>query len=73
MSLDPSYDEQRVYDENFGVSGAEKVWWERGREGMVVAGCTVERLMRAMELRGVVRGHCALTGRATTGKLLLIP
>jgi transposase InsO family protein len=48
---------QRVYDENFGVYGAEKVWRQLGREGVAVARCTVERLMRAMGLRGVVRGR----------------
>jgi len=48
---------QRVYDENFGVYGAEKVWRQLRREDVVVARCTVERLMRAMGLRGVVRGR----------------
>jgi transposase InsO family protein len=47
---------ERVWKENFGVYGAEKVWRQLGREGVAVARCTVERLMRAMGLRGVVRG-----------------
>ena len=48
---------RRVWDENFGVYGAEKVWRQLGREGVGVARCTVERLMRALGLRGAVRGR----------------
>jgi putative transposase len=49
---------RRVWDESFeGTYGAEKVWRQLGREGVSVARCTVERLMRAMGLRGVVRGR----------------
>lgn len=47
---------QRVHAANFGVYGARKVWRQLGREGTAVARCTVERLMRRMDLRGVVRG-----------------
>ena len=47
---------RRVYEENFDVYGARKVWRQFGREGVVVARCTVERLMRGMGLRGIVRG-----------------
>ena len=48
---------RRVHAANFGVYGARKVWRQFGREGVAVARCTVERLMRAMGLRGVVRGR----------------
>jgi putative transposase len=48
---------QRVWDENFHVYGAEKVWRQLRREAIVAARCTVERLMRAMGLRGVTRGR----------------
>jgi len=48
---------QRVWDENFGVYGAEKVWRQLGRESVAVARCTVERLMRGLGLRGVARGR----------------
>jgi putative transposase len=48
---------RRVYDDNFSVYGAEKVWRQLKREGVEVARCTVERLMRAMGLRGAVRGR----------------
>ncbi len=53
----------RVHAENFGVYGAEKVWRQLRREGIPVARCTVERLMRDLGLRGVVRGK---TRRTTT-------
>jgi putative transposase len=47
---------QRVWTEHRGVYGADKVWAQLNREGISVARCTVERLMRALGLRGVVRG-----------------
>jgi transposase InsO family protein len=46
-----------VWDENFCVYGAEKVWRQLGREDIVAARCTVERLLRAMGLRGAPRGR----------------
>ena len=47
-----------MWRESFGgVYGAKKVWQELQREGQVVARCTVERLMRVLGLRGVVRGR----------------
>jgi transposase InsO family protein len=48
---------QRVYDTNFRVYGPRKIWRQLRREGHNVARCTVERLMRAMGLAGVVRGR----------------
>ena len=48
---------RRVWNENFQVYGAEKVWRQLGREGVDVARCTVARLMRDLGLRGVVRGR----------------
>jgi transposase InsO family protein len=47
---------QRVWDENKQVYGAEKVWRQLHREGIQVARCTVERLMKQLGLRGAVRG-----------------
>ena len=47
---------RRVYDENFRVYGARKVWQQLGRDGIAVARCTVERLMRSLGLQGAVRG-----------------
>jgi putative transposase len=46
----------RVHAENFGVYGADKVWAQLNREGIRVARCTIERLMRDLGLRGAVRG-----------------
>jgi len=46
----------RVWKENFSVYGAKKIWQQLGREGIQVARCTVERLMRELGLRGAVRG-----------------
>jgi transposase InsO family protein len=48
---------ERVWKENFEAYGAAKVWLQVHREGIAVARCTVERLMREMGLRGVVRGR----------------
>jgi putative transposase len=47
---------RRVFTENYSVYGADKVWAQLNREGITVARCTVERLMRAEGLRGAVRG-----------------
>lgn len=47
----------RVWRENRSVYGADKVWHQLNREGVSVARCTVERLMRQEGLRGVVRGR----------------
>src|SRR5262249_13290825 len=50
-------DIERVWKTNFSVYGAYKVWRQLGREGVAVARCTVERLMRSLGLRGAVRGR----------------
>ena len=47
---------RRVYEQNYRVYGARKVWRQLRREGFPVARCTVERLMRALSLQGAVRG-----------------
>ena len=53
---------QRVWRENFRVYGADKVWAQLRREGRhQVARCTVERLMRALGLHGVVQGKTPRT------------
>ena len=56
---------RRVFDENFQVYGVRKVWKQLRREGFRIARCTVERLMRWLGLRGVIRGggRAAGTGR----------
>ena len=46
----------RVHKDNYGVYGARKVWLQLNREGTPVARCTVERLMRELDLAGARRG-----------------
>ncbi|SIT48429.1 hypothetical protein BN2475_1030002 [Paraburkholderia ribeironis] len=48
---------RRVWQENFQVYGVRKVWRQLAREGIQVARCTVERLMKKLGLRGVRRGR----------------
>ena len=52
---------QHVHAEQFGVYGARKLWRQLHREGIPVARCTVERLMRELSLSGVVRGKVKRT------------
>ncbi|WAL64705.1 IS3 family transposase [Amycolatopsis cynarae] len=47
---------QRVYEENYRVYGAKKIWRQLLREGVEVGRGRVERLMRRLGLAGVVRG-----------------
>ena len=58
---------RRVYEENFHVYGARKVWRQLGREDFKVARCTVERLMRSLGLQGAVRGRKCRTTIAEQG------
>ena len=46
----------RVWQANMQVYGADKVWRQLKREGVQVARCTVERLMKRLGLEGVRRG-----------------
>jgi len=48
---------RRVFDANYQVYGARKVWRQLNREGIGVARCTIERLMAQMGLAGRVRGR----------------
>lgn len=52
---------RRVYNANYRVYGARRVWRQLQREGHEVARCTVERLMRDMGLVGVRRGRRPFT------------
>ena len=47
----------RVWREHREVYGVRKVWKQLLREGIVVARCTVARLMRRLGLAGAVRGR----------------
>jgi putative transposase len=61
----------RVHEANFGVYGARKIWRALHREGLEVARCTVERLMRDMGLEGVRRGKARRT--TTPGEIAARP
>ena len=52
---------KRVHDDSSGLYGTRKVWRQMRREGIEVAKCTVERLMRTMGLAGVRRGKTTIT------------
>ena len=52
---------ERVWRGNLQVYGADKVWKQLRREGIPVARCTVERLMRDQGWRGVIRGKTVRT------------
>ncbi len=52
---------QRVWHANRQVYGADKVWRQLNREGIRVARCTVERLMKRLGLKGVRRGKSIRT------------
>ena len=52
---------RHVHAEHFGVYGVRKLWRQLRREGIPVARCTVERLMRELGLKGVVRGRVRRT------------
>ena len=58
---------QRVWDDNQQVYGPRKVWRQLRRDGHRVARCTVGRLMRAMGLRGAVRGRAWVTTTQADG------
>ena len=52
---------ERVWQSNMQVYGADKVWHQLNREGIDVARCTVERLMKRLGLAGARRGKVVRT------------
>ena len=52
---------ERVWQANMRVYGADKVWKQLNREGVAIARCTVERLMKRLGLQGVRRGKVVRT------------
>jgi transposase InsO family protein len=52
---------RRAWNDSRRRYGPRKVWRQLRREGIAVARCTVERLMRREGLRGVVRGKRIFT------------
>ncbi len=47
---------ERVFQQNWRVYGVRKVWRQLQHEGLVLARCTVERLMKHLGLEGARRG-----------------
>ena len=47
---------RRVFAENFRICGVRKVWRQLRRDGEDIARCAMERLVRKMGLREVIRG-----------------
>jgi len=52
---------ERVWQANMRVYGVDKVWKQMNREGLSIARCTVERLMKRLGLQGVRRGKVVRT------------
>ena len=52
---------EAVWNANFQVYGADKIWKQMNREGVRVARCTVERLMKRVGLQGTKRGKVVRT------------
>lgn len=52
---------QEVFDANYRVYGARKIWHHLRRQGHQVARCTVERLTRELGISGAVRGRKVAT------------
>ncbi len=52
---------QQVWQANMQVYGADKVWHALLRDGVQVARCTVERLMKSLGLQGARRGKVVKT------------
>ncbi len=50
-----------VWQANKQVYGADKVWKQMNREGVGIARCTVERLMKRLGIEGVRRGKVVRT------------
>jgi transposase InsO family protein len=55
-----------AWDANRKLYGARKIWHVLRRQGEDVARCTVERLMRRLGIRGVVRGKKVITTNPDT-------
>ena len=61
-------DIQRVWHANWQVYGVVKVWKQLHREGISVARCTVQRLMRRLGLEGARRGKKVRTTQPDTAR-----
>ena len=57
-----------AWADNRKLYGARKIWHVLRREGEDVARCTVERLMRSLGIKGVVRGKKVITTNPDTSQ-----
>ena len=57
-----------AWDANRKLYGARKIWRVLRRQGEDAARCTVERLMRSLGIRGVVRGKKVITTNPDTSQ-----
>ena len=57
-----------AWADNRKLYGARKIWHVLRRDGEVVARCTVERLMRRLGIKGVVRGRRVITTNPDTSQ-----
>ena len=55
-----------AWDANRKLYGARKIWHVLRRQGEAAARCTVERLMRRLGIKGVVRGKKVITTHPDT-------
>lgn len=55
---------RRIWQDNYEVYGARKIWLQLLRERQTTARCTAERLMRIRGLQGVTRGKAVKTTQA---------
>ena len=55
-----------AWQDNRKLYGARKIWHVLRREGEDVVRCKVERLMRSLGIRGVVRGKKVITTKPDT-------
>lgn len=59
---------KQAFDDSRSRYGARKIWHALRREGHDIARCTVERLMKAKGLQGVVRGKKPITTNPDTSQ-----
>ncbi len=63
---------QRVWQASMRGYRADKVWQQMNRERIAVARCPVERLMKQLGLRGVMRGQPVRTTIAAAAAARLL-
>lgn len=59
--VDMSPEIKRVWEENNEVYGIRKVWHQLQREKFTIARCTVAKLMKHLDIQGVIRGKVQKT------------